>query len=87
MSPQGYAARDILLTCNRSMLAEYGGHVELNRFWAYSLLRRMKFVKRKVTTAKSKHATAEFHQLREQFLKEVVATVQMEKFPPELILN
>lgn len=24
------AARGILLTCNRSMLAEYGGHVELN---------------------------------------------------------
>ena len=81
------AARGILLTCNRSMLAEYGGHVELNRFWAYSLLCQMKFVQRKVTTAKSKHATAEFHQLKEQFLKEVVATVQMEEIPPELILN
>lgn len=81
------AARGILLTCNRSMLAEYGGHVELNVDWAYSLLRRMKFVQRKVTTAKSKHAVAEFRELKEQFLAEVVATVEMEEIPPELILN
>ena len=44
--------RGILLSCDRSKLAEFGGHVMLNRFWAYSLLKRMKFVKRKVTTAK-----------------------------------
>ena len=69
------------------MLAEYGGHVELNVDWAYSLLRRMKFVQRKVMTAKSKHAVAEFLELKEQFLADVVATVEMEEIPPELILN
>ena len=81
------AARGILLTCNRSILAEYGGHVELNVDWTYSLLHRMNFVQRKVTTAKSKHAVAEFRELKEQFLAEVVATVEMEEIPPELILN
>ena len=81
------AARGILLTCNRSMLAEYGGHVEFNVDWAYSLLHRMNFVQRKVTTAKSKHAVAEFRELKEQFLAEVVATVEMEEIPSELILN
>ncbi len=31
------AARGILLSCDRSRLVEFGGHVELNRHWAYSL--------------------------------------------------
>ena len=49
------AARGIVLTCDRSLLVKFGGHVELIKHWAYSLLHRMKFVQRKVTTAKSKH--------------------------------
>ena len=53
------AARGIVLTCDRSLLVEFGGHVELSKHWAYSLLQRMKFVQRKVTTAKSKHTIAE----------------------------
>ena len=28
------AARGILLKCNRGMLVDYGGHIELNRYWA-----------------------------------------------------
>lgn len=49
------AARGILLSYDKYMLAEFGGPVELNRHWAYSLLKRMKYVKRKATTAKSKY--------------------------------
>ena len=40
------AARGIVLSCDRSLLAEFGGHVRLNRHWAYSLLTCMRFVKR-----------------------------------------
>ena len=58
------AARGIMLT---SMLTEFGGHVELNRHWAYSLLHRMNFVQRKVTTAKSKHAIADFDRVKMSF--------------------
>ena len=47
----------------------------------------MKFVQRKVTTAKSKHTIADFTQLKEQFLQDVVATVEMKKILPELIRN
>ena len=61
--------------------------MELNSHWAYSLLRRMKFVKRKVTTSKNKHSCADLAQLKEQFLSDVVTTVEMEEIPPELILN
>lgn len=46
------AARGILLTCSRSILAEFGGHVEINRFWTYSLLHQIKFVQIKVITVK-----------------------------------
>ena len=31
------AARGLLLADNRNKLVEYGGHIELNRHWAYSL--------------------------------------------------
>ena len=48
------AARGILHSCDRFRLAEFGGPVELNRHWAYQLLDRMHFVRRKATTAKSK---------------------------------
>lgn len=39
------AAKGLLLSYNKSRLAEYCGHVMPNRNWAYSLLRRMNFVK------------------------------------------
>ena len=81
------AARGILMSCNRSRLVEFGGDVELNRQWAYSLLSRMKFVKRKATTSKSKHSTADFARLKQQFLTDVVTTVELEEIPAELILN
>ena len=81
------AARGILLTCDRSMLVEFGRHTEFNRHWAYSLPHRMNFVQRKVTTAKSKHAIADFDRLKEEFLEDGVTTVGMEEIPPELILN
>ena len=81
------AARGIIAACNHSSLVEFGGHVQLSRHWAYSLLHRMKFVNRKVTTAKSKYSTTDFIRLKEEFLRAVVETVEMEEIPPELILN
>ena len=74
-------AKGIVLSYDRSMLVEFGGHVRLNRSWAYSLLNRMQFVRRKVTTAKSKHLVAECKQLKYAFLNDVVTTVQMEEIP------
>ena len=81
------AARGILLSCDKTKLVEFGGHVQLNRHWVYVLLRRMKFVQRKATTAKSKHAPVDFAALKKAFLADVVATVTMEEIPAELILN
>ena len=47
------AAKGNFLACDRTQLLEFGGHVSLNPSWRCSLLERMKFVRRKVTTAKS----------------------------------
>ena len=49
------------------MLAEFGGHFGLGRSWAYGLLDRMKFVRRKATTAKSKFTSTDFAQLKGHF--------------------
>ena len=54
-------ARGILMSCNRLRLVEFGGDMQLNRQWAYLLLRR---IKRKATTAKSKHSNADFAHLK-----------------------
>ena len=81
------AARGILLKCDQTKLAEFGGPVQLNSHWAHSLLRRMKYVQRKATTARSKQTVANFAEIKESFLADVVATVTMEEIPPELILN
>ena len=81
------AARGIAKSCNRNILAEFGGPVVLNRHWALSLLHRMNFVQRKATTAKSRESEANFSQARNLFLADLVATVTMEDIPPDLILN
>ena len=50
-------------------------------------LGRLNFVKRRATTAKSKHSTANFAELKQSFLDDVLTTVTMENILPELIMN
>ena len=47
------AARGLLLASNRNILAEYGGHVHINRPWAQSLLERMGYVSEKLQRQKA----------------------------------
>ena len=46
----------------------------------------MSFVQRKATTAQSKYSVESFAEKRE-FSDDLMATVQMEDIPPELVLN
>ena len=62
------AARGILLKCDRTKLAEFGGPVQLNRHWAHSLLKHIKFVQRKAYTSKSKQTAANFTELKSHSL-------------------
>lgn len=45
------------------------------------------FVRRKVTTSKSKPTTREFAEAKKEFLDDDVSTVTVEEIPPELVLN
>ena len=62
-------AQRILLSCANEKLAEFGGHINLNMHWVFSLLKRMDFVKRKATTAKSKFCIENFAKAKESFLE------------------
>jgi len=44
------AAEGIVTTTDRTLLFENGGHIKLSLDWAYSLLKRIGYVKRKATT-------------------------------------
>ena len=81
------AARGILMSTDHSKLVEFGGYIGLSRQWAYHFLGRMKFVRRKATTSKSKPTAADFAKAKEKFLDDVVSVVTVEEIPPELILN
>ena len=65
---------------------EYGGHAELNKSWARSLLKRINFTKRKGTT-KSAMPLKEFELLWNQFLQDIIHVVAMEEIPLALIFN
>ena len=81
------AARGIIVTCDKTMLEEYGGPVVLEKPWAHSLLARMGFVKGKATTALSKYNDADFEKANKEFLSEVTSVVGLEEIQPEMILN
>ena len=80
-------AKGILLAYNRLLLSNYGGPVMLNQLWGHSLLTRMKFVRRKGTTAKSKHSIQHFDRLRKNFLEELKTIVAIKEVSSELIMN
>ena len=81
------AARGILLATDRSNIVEFGGYIQLDRHWAYSLFKRMNYVQRKATTAKSKYTISNFKEIKKSFLDDLVQTVTMEEIPPQLIMN
>ena len=72
------------MAVDRQQLAEFGGHIKLSREWAYHLLARMKFVRRKATTAKTKHTPEDFAAVKTAFLDDVVAVATMEDITSKL---
>ena len=74
------AAKGLLLSLNQGALAEYGGHINITRHWAYSLFHRMKFVQRKGASSQSKYNVTNFAEVKRQFLDAVVETVEWRKY-------
>ena len=83
------AARGILMSSDagKCKLAEFGGHINLSRQWAYHFLGHMNYVRRKATTAKNNHSPQDLAKLKKDFLNDVAAVVGMEEIVPELVLN
>ena len=67
-----------LLACNR-------GYITLSKDWAKYFLKKM-FVKRKATT-KSKVAVQNFEELKQQYLLDIKAVVELEETTDELVIN
>ena len=67
------AARGILKTVDKLKLRKFGGHINLNRHWALSLMRRMNFIQRRATMAKGKFAIENFKEKRKEFLSDLVS--------------
>ena len=80
----------VVMGCAKGIL-EYYDKEDLakliNRHWAYSLLQRMDFVRRKATTSKSKYTVDDFADVKKPFLQSVVETVTMEEISPQLVFN
>ena len=75
----GVVSARIAMAAARGILLSYDKY----RYWAYSLLTRMNFVKRKATTAKSKYTGSNFEEAKKSFLTEVV-TIASSTIDPEL---
>ena len=53
--------------------------------WNLYCMARMKFVQRKASTTKIKQSTAEFEQLKSEFLRDVATIVFIGDIKPDLI--
>lgn len=80
------AGEAIVQNSNKKLAYDNGGPIKLTKHWAKSLLSRMNFVKRKGTTS-AKMEASQFDNLKEQFLLDIKAVVEIEKIPHDLIFN
>ena len=77
------AAEGIVQNSDSKLLAKNGGNIVISKHWAKSLLVRMGFVKRRVTT-KAKESVNEFEEHKVQFLFDAKAIIEMEGIPDSL---
>ena len=80
------AATAIVRKSDRNPLAGNGGPITITSNWAKSLLGRMNFVRRRGSST-AKMTVTNFEAVKEQFLLDVNAVVEMKDIPQELILN
>ena len=82
------ATEGIVKATDCILLFKNGGHIKLSLDWAYSLLRRMGFVKRKATTkARTALTQEEFAAVKKCYLWQIKKAVKDGKIPPELVIN
>ena len=80
------AARGLTRIIEPTRLNECGGPATLSVSWAKSLLKRMNFTKRRVST-KSLVPSQDVEEVRKEFLSELMEAVELHEVPPDLIFN
>ena len=80
------AEEGIILARDRSLLVKYGGHIDLTKSWAKSLLHRMGYSKRRGSHA-GKVALPHLKEIQENFLADIQSEVVMNDIPSDLIFN
>ena len=67
-----------------TLLFENSGHIKLSLNWAYSLLRRTSYVKRKATTkARTAHTQEEFAAVKKRYLRQISRKQSKMAKPPQ----
>lgn len=73
---------------NRSLLSKFGGHIEMNRPWAVSILQRMGFVQRRGSTqTKASLSDTQILRLKYTYLSQISEMAKAHRIPPEFIVN
>ena len=80
------AAEGIVTKFARHRLASYGGHIEITKTWARSLLRRMGYTQRKGTKG-IKHLPKDFDQIQTNYLQKITDITTTDDIPDDLIIN
>ena len=80
-------ARGIIIANDRTLLAEWGGTIKLGWTWCTSVFKRMKWSKRKSTTAKPVLSPGLIKEVGLTFFKQISEAVQADNIPAELIVN
>ena len=75
------------MSVDRTLLAENGGHIQLTKTWAQSLMIRMGLVKRKASTKKSKMTDEVFQQCKSTFVRQVGSFAKAHAIPADLVIN
>ena len=69
-----------------NLLSEHGGPIKVSNTWAKSFLQRIGFVKQRGSST-AKMTVANFEEIREQFLFDIKAIIDLEEIPPDLVFN
>ena len=79
-------AEGIVLHHDSNLLASNGGHIAISKDWAKSLLHRMGYVKRRVSTS-AKVPPKDFDARKAQFVYDAEVLVDYGNIPDALVIN
>ena len=77
----------IVKNYDSNLLSANGGHITITKHWAKSLMSKIGFVKRRVTTKAKPSIAVTFNKSKAQFIFDVKAIIALEENPNSLVLN